>query len=220
MVKDRQYDVVIVGAGPAGIFAALELTKQAKLDVLILDKGRNIDKRHCPIYNSDRKCIHCKFCDRISGWGGAGAYSDGKLTLSNEVGGQLQDVIGPEALGDLVKYVDDIYVAFGAPEKVYGHHDDTVDNLIRKVALAEFRLLYFPVRHMGTDGSAAVLRAMRDELLERGVTIRCSTEVSDVLVKDGRAEGGAHQKWRGDPGQVCHGGTGPRGQCLGEPRGP
>ena len=98
MVRDRRYDVVIVGAGPAGIFAALELTKQAKLDVLILDKGRDIDKRHCPIYNSDRKCIHCNFCDRISGWGGAGAYSDGKLTLSNEVGGQLQDVIGPEAL--------------------------------------------------------------------------------------------------------------------------
>ena len=188
-MADKRYDVIIVGAGPAGIFAALELSKQSNLDVLILDKGRSLDNRHCPIYNSDRRCIHCNFCDRISGWGGAGAYSDGKLTLSNQVGGQLQDVIGSEALSDLVQYVDDIYVAFGAPKKVYGHHDDAVDNLIKQAALAELGLLYFPVRHMGTDGSAAVLRAMHDALVERGVTVRCSTEVTDILVNDTQVEG-------------------------------
>jgi hypothetical protein len=188
MVKSN-YDVVIVGAGPAGIFAALELSKNSDLEILVLDKGRDIDKRHCPIYNSDRRCIHCKFCDRISGWGGAGAYSDGKLTLSDQVGGQLQDFVQPGELDELVKYVDNIYVKFGAPEKVYGQGDDEVENLIHEAALAELRLLYFPVRHMGTDGSAAVLRAMRDELLERGVDIRCSTEVTDILVDDGQASG-------------------------------
>lgn len=189
MTAEKRYDVIIVGAGPAGIFAALELSEDSALDILVLDKGRNIDDRHCPIYNSDRECIHCKFCDRISGWGGAGAYSDGKLTLSNEVGGQLQDVVGSGALGELVEYVDDIYVKFGAPTKVYGRKDDSVDELVKRAALAELRLLYFPVRHMGTDGSAAVLRAMRDELLQRGVTIRCSTEVTDVLVEGAHVKG-------------------------------
>ena len=190
MTEKPAYDVVIVGAGPAGIFAALELSQASDLRILILDKGRDIEKRHCPIYNSDRSCIHCNFCDRISGWGGAGAYSDGKLTLSDEVGGQLQDVLGQAALTRLVEYVDQTYVQFGAPTRVYGQQrDDAVENLIHQAALAELQLLYFPVRHMGTDGSAAVLRAMRDELLKRGVHIRCSTEISQVLVDDTHAVG-------------------------------
>lgn len=188
MGADR-YDVIIVGAGPAGIFAALELSKKSGLRVLVVDKGRDIDERRCPIYDTGQGCVHCRFCDRLSGWGGAGAYSDGKLTLSAEVGGQLQDVLGVEALSELVRYVDDIYVAFGAPGTVHGQQDERVEELRKRATLAELRLLYFPVRHMGTDGSTAVLRAMRDELLRRGVTIRCGVEVSDILVNDSCVEG-------------------------------
>lgn len=186
----ERYDVVIVGAGPAGIFAALELSRASSLKVLIVDKGRDIEKRRCPIYDTGNSCAHCQFCDRISGWGGAGAYSDGKLTLSSQVGGQLQDILGESALDALVQHVDRIYVEFGAPKKVHGEHrDEAVEDLIQQATLAELRLLHFPVRHMGTDGSTSVLRAMRDELVRRGVTVRCGVEISEVLTNGSHAEG-------------------------------
>ena len=105
-----KYDVIIVGAGPAGIFSALELTKtNNKLNILILDRGPNIDKRKCP---SSRgfECHHCEPCSILSGWGGAGAYSDGKLTLSTEVGGWLNEYVGKNELEKLVNYVDSIYL--------------------------------------------------------------------------------------------------------------
>jgi uncharacterized protein len=180
----NRYDVLIIGAGPAGIFAALELSQKSKLRVLVLEKGADIDKRRCPIYGTDKKCAHCEFCDRISGWGGAGAFSDGKLTLSAQVGGQLGDLLGQDATTQLLKYVDDTYVNFGAPTRVYGQAGDEVEALTRRAVMAGLRLLYFPVRHMGTDGSTAVLRAMRDELLRRGVEIRCDVEIAEILAKD------------------------------------
>ena len=99
-----KYDVIIVGAGPAGIFSALELTEKTNLNVLILDRGPDIDKRKCP---SSRgfECVHCEPCSVLSGWGGAGAYSDGKLTLSTEVGGWLNQYVSTKELQALVKYV-------------------------------------------------------------------------------------------------------------------
>lgn len=188
-MKDSRYDVVIVGAGPAGIFAALELSKHSGLSVIILDKGADIDKRRCPIYETQKSCVHCPICDRVSGWGGAGAYSDGKLTISAEVGGHLQDICGQTVTQELVHYVDQTYVDFGAPNRLYGEDGDEVQALGRRAAVAGLRLLYFQVRHMGTDGSIAVLRAMRDELLRRGVTIRTGVDVEDVLAQDGIVSG-------------------------------
>ena len=114
-----KYDVIIVGAGPAGIFSALELTEKTNLNVLILDRGPDIDKRKCP---SSRgfECVHCEPCSVLSGWGGAGAYSDGKLTLSTEVGGWLNQYVSTKELAELVKYCDGIYIKFGASEQVFG----------------------------------------------------------------------------------------------------
>src|SRR5665647_2439898 len=105
--------VIIVGAGPAGIFSALELTAKNNLNVLVLDRGAEIDQRKCP---SSRgfECHHCEPCSILSGWGGAGAYSDGKLTLSTEVGGWLNQYISTKELAELVKYCDSIYIKFGA----------------------------------------------------------------------------------------------------------
>ena len=117
--QSAKASVKVVGAGPAGIFSALELTEKTNLNVLILDRGPDIDKRKCP---SSRgfECVHCEPCSVLSGWGGAGAYSDGKLTLSTEVGGWLNQYVSTKELQSLVKHVDSVYLKFGASEQVYG----------------------------------------------------------------------------------------------------
>ena len=106
-MKPKSYDVVIVGAGPAGIFAALELSRKPGLRVAILDKGPDIDRRHCPAREPNGHCRNCQPCAILTGWGGAGAFSDGKLTLSPAVGGHLTEILGrdraardPAAPGD------------------------------------------------------------------------------------------------------------------------
>ena len=100
-MAQRHYDVIIVGAGPAGIFTALELSSHAKLDILMLEKGPDIERRHCPSRELGRGCAHCNPCMLLCGWGGAGAFSDGKLTLSPVVGGHLAKLLGDEAASAL-----------------------------------------------------------------------------------------------------------------------
>src|SRR3972149_4551229 len=114
-----KYDVIIVGAGPAGIFSALELTQKNNLKILMLDRGHDINQRKCP---SSRgfECVHCDPCSVLSGWGGAGAFSDGKLTLSTEVGGWLNQYVSSKELDELVNYADSMYRKFGATERTYG----------------------------------------------------------------------------------------------------
>jgi uncharacterized FAD-dependent dehydrogenase len=112
----KNYDVVIVGAGPAGIFASLELCN-AGLDVLLLDKGGEIDTRVCPVQNGSGCCVLCSPCHLVSGFGGAGAFSDGKLTLSTQVGGRLKELVGFDQARALIDYVDSIYLKFGAPSR-------------------------------------------------------------------------------------------------------
>jgi len=177
-----KYDVIIVGAGPAGIFSALELTEKNKLNVLILDRGPDIDKRRCP---SSRgfDCQHCEPCSVLSGWGGAGAYSDGKLTLSTEVGGWLNQYISNKELEELIKYVDGIYLKYGADPQVYGEDPEKVDEIERKASLAGLRLIRQKIRHMGTEKCAETLRRMRRELNSK-VTFQPRTDVKSLLVEN------------------------------------
>ena len=107
-MKSKEYDVIIIGAGPAGIFTALELTKKNNVSVLILEKGKEIEKRECLMRSKNGGCFHCSPCAIISGWGGAGAFSDGKLNLSTEIGGQLDNYIDKNKVAKLIKYADDI----------------------------------------------------------------------------------------------------------------
>ena len=124
----KSYDVVVIGAGPAGIFTGIELAK-AGLRPLIIEKGRDITSRRCPINHYSGTCLHCQPCDILCGWGGAGAFSDGKLTLTTEFGGVLDEYMGKGRVAELIEYIDKIYLEFGASKTVYG--DDKREEIRR-----------------------------------------------------------------------------------------
>lgn len=175
------YDVIIVGAGPAGIFCALELLEEnSGLNILMLDKGNRIDKRSCPNTDAARGCKKCKPCKILAGWGGAGAFSDGKLTISTQVGGWLDEILGEDVLTKLVDYVDNKYLSFGAPNKLYGD-DDKIEYWSSKAQLVGLELIPQKVRHMGREGCISVMQSMYDYLADK-IEIRFKTEVKDVLV--------------------------------------
>jgi uncharacterized FAD-dependent dehydrogenase len=176
------YDVVIVGAGPAGIFASLELCN-AGLDVLLLDKGGEIDTRVCPVQNGSGRCVLCSPCHLVSGFGGAGAFSDGKLTLSTQVGGQLKELIGLDQAQALIDYVDSIYLKFGAPLKVYGIGGN-IPELEREAALAGLTLTPVKLRHLGTELCHETLKAMQNYLSPK-LDIRLRTTIKHIIVEDG-----------------------------------
>jgi uncharacterized FAD-dependent dehydrogenase len=183
-----KYDVIIVGAGPAGIFSALELTEKTNLKVLVLDRGKEIDNRKCPSKRGF-KCMHCKPCDVLAGWGGAGAYSDGKLVISEENGGGWLDHYVPvEELVALLKYCDDVYLKFGASKTVYGTENEEVDKVVKEAAHAGLILKKQMVRHMGTDKCLKVLTHMFNAL-ENKITFKSKTDVKCLLIEDNVIQG-------------------------------
>ena len=181
------YKVVIVGAGPAGIFAALELAKNGVTDILIVEKGHAIAKRKCPARRTS--CVGCKTCDIMTGWGGAGAFSDGKLTLTTEVGGWLGDFVAREELEKLVEYADQLWLEYGATTDVHGPQPEVVAALEREATLAGMKLIPMRIRHLGTDRSPEVLDAMRVHLESVGVTVRTELAATRIIAENGRATG-------------------------------
>jgi uncharacterized FAD-dependent dehydrogenase len=183
----QKYDVIIVGGGPAAIFAALELSQTADLDILLIEKGRDIDKRQCPARDTGNPCAPCPICNLVCGLGGAGAFSDGKLTLSSQVGGRLSNYLGENETEALIRYVDEVYLKFGAPDKIYGV-EGKIDELRGRAALAGLKLVPVPVRHLGTEHCRSVLKAMWDYLSPH-IESRLETTASDISVKNGNARG-------------------------------
>jgi hypothetical protein len=183
----NKYDVIIVGGGPAGIFAALELSQIAGLKILLLEKGKDINERRCPIIGKDIACIQCSPCDLVSGFGGAGAFSDGKLTLSSQVGGRLGAYLEAEEAERLIHYVDSIYLKFGGSDRIYGDGEG-VDELCSRASLADIRLIPVAIRHLGTELCRTILRSMRDSLSSK-VQIEVEKTVTRIIVEEDRVKG-------------------------------
>ncbi len=185
----ERYDVIIIGAGPAGIFTALELTEKAPgLSVLILDKGKDIEERTCPSKERQTKCIQCNPCSVVNGWGGAGAFSDGKLTLTTDFGGWLDEYVSKQELSQLISHVDSVFIGFGATENVYGGDTRKVRKIQQKAATADLRLIPAIVKHLGTEKCREILKKMRDYLVGRAEIQTC-TEVKKILTDNGRVRG-------------------------------
>lgn len=186
----ENYDVIIIGAGPAGIFTALELDKLApEMKVLMVDSGSTIDNRSCPARTTG-KCAHCKTCSIMNGWAGAGAFSDGKLSLSEEIGGNITDYMSVEKARELIKYADGIYLEYGAPDIVYGNDNKFTEKLSYAARKENIRLIPYPVRHMGTEYSYKVLQAMYRRLSSRpNFEFLEHTTADAIYTENGEAKG-------------------------------
>lgn len=186
-------DILIIGAGPAGIFTALEmLRKGSKKSIVIVEKGQSIEKRHCPKAKT-QKCVGCKpYCHITTGFSGAGAFSDGKLSLSSDVGGNLPMLIGEELAQETIDYTDKIYLEFGADTHVEGVSNDEEVKEIRKNAIqAGLKLVDCPIRHLGTEKAQDIYLAIEKHLQASGVEIMFGYECTNLIL-DGDVCKGAY----------------------------
>ena len=182
-----QYDLIIVGAGPAGIFTALELLRKSsrakELKILLIEKGKPVERRHCPKAEVGH-CVNCKpNCAITTGFSGAGAFSDGKLSLSREVGGELPELIGEDFAQDLIDYTDKIYLEFGADPHVEGVYEGAEIKEIRKRTIqAGLQLVDCPIRHLGTEKAQQLYLNIQNYLAAQGVEMWFETECDNILL--------------------------------------
>lgn len=184
-------DLVIVGAGPAGIFTALEMIRKNSLQkIVIIEKGQPVEKRRCP-KSTTKQCVNCKpYCHITTGFSGAGAFSDGKLSLSSEVGGTLPSLIGDDLAQEMINYTDKIYLEFGADTKVEGvGHPDEVKDIRKRAIQAGLKLVDCPIRHLGTEKAQSLYLAIEKYLLDNGVEIMFGYECKNIILEDGDCKG-------------------------------
>ncbi len=185
----QNYDVIIIGAGPSGIFCAYELIeKRPELKILMIEKGRPIEKRACP-KRKTKMCVGCKPCSITTGFAGAGAFSDGKLSLSPDVGGNLPEILGYDKTSELLKESDNIYLKFGADTDVYGvDKQKEIQEIRRKAINANLKLIECPIRHLGTEEGYKIYTRLQEHLLEQGVEMAFNTMVKDIIIEDNVAK--------------------------------
>ncbi|MBD5110930.1 MAG: FAD-binding protein [Ruminococcaceae bacterium] len=187
----ERYDVVIIGAGPSGIFTAIELLRRSSgKRILIVEKGVSVEQRSCP-KSKTKVCMNCKpYCHITTGFSGAGAFSDGKLSLSCEVGGTLPELIGEQLAQETIGYTDKIYLEFGADTRVEGvSNPDKIREIRKKAINANLKLVDCPIRHLGTEMAQQLYLRIEKYLLENGVDILFSHSCLDIIVEDGVCKG-------------------------------
>ena len=193
-----KYDVIIVGAGPSGYMCAYELANKNKdLKIILLDKGRNIYERRCPVLehkiercpvnqNGYQECFPA--CSITNGFGGAGAYSDGKFNITTEFGGWLTDYISPDQLMSLIDYVDKINLKYGATEVITNPDTEKVREIERRAMSVGVKLLRSKVRHLGTEENLKILSRIYDDL-KKQIEMKFSTNVKDIIIRDNKVDG-------------------------------
>ena len=173
----NNYDVIIIGAGPAGIFTALSLADMGVENVILLEKGNDVNQRDA----GDPK-------SRLCGWGGAGAYSDGKLTLSTEVGGFLGEFLDKEHLNDLLIATDGIYSRHGAPDRLFGDFTPRLEDLANRARASDLEFIPARIRHIGTDNCRQILERFR-EVLDDKIDVRTGKRVQELFAEKGKIKG-------------------------------
>ncbi|MBR2704181.1 MAG: FAD-binding protein [Clostridia bacterium] len=193
----NSYDAIVIGMGPSGIFCAYELIqlKKAK-NILLIDQGKKVEDRNCPLEKVG-KCVKCKpFCNITSGFSGAGAFSDGKLSLYNDedddiyVGGILHEYIGVEKTKRLIDYTDEIYLKFGADKKLEGvDYKEQVAKIKEKATKQNINLINIPIRHLGTEKAHELYKKLENYLIDNGINLMFETEVKDLIIEDNKVKG-------------------------------
>ena len=192
MSLEQKFDVVIVGAGPAGIFTALTIVREQKnsspFRIAIFDTGKKLENRRCYIHEG--RCRRCRPCSMLCGWGGSGAYSDGKLTLSTVVGGWLGDILSVKELETLLEEVKKIFLEFGASaERLFNPEGQKIDRLRRRAFLSGMELNPFSLLHVGTDRTRDVMLAMFEYLKEKDIEVYFETPIEDFIVEENKVIG-------------------------------
>ena len=192
MSSKKKYDVILIGMGPSSIFCAYELIQLGKAkNVLLIEQGKRVENRICPIEKTG-KCTKCKpFCNITSGFSGAGAFSDGKLSLYNSedddiyVGGNLHKYVGVDETKKLIDYTDEIYLKFGADSKLEGvEFKEEVTKIRKKAQKERINLIDIPIRHLGTEKAHELYEKLEKYLEENNITMLFETEVKDLIIED------------------------------------
>lgn len=193
----KKYDVIVVGMGPSSAFFAYESIKlNSKKKILLIDQGKRVENRNCPIEKTG-KCVKCKpFCSITNGFSGAGAFSDGKLSLYNEededfyVGGNLHKYLGVEETKRLIDYTDKIYLDFGGDKHLEGiEYKEEVDKIRKKAKKQGIELISIPIRHLGTEKAHSLYQKIEEYIEKSGIEMMFDTIVTDVIIENNEVKG-------------------------------